>query len=109
MDRAAGGTAAGRCIVNKYHRLRDTRRNVDGVTTGRRLSCSIEACSSEEADEIFEARWQQAGETELQKEQNSEHSAILSNQPPVITNDALREQFMAPLALEIKRNTPVFQ
>lgn len=45
----------------KYVRLRDTRhRTGNGAEVeGIRLSCVIDAQNAEEADAIFEARWQQ--------------------------------------------------
>lgn len=83
--------------MNKYHRLRDTR-----AQGGTRMSLSIAAESSREADEIFEERW--AARVAGLETRNSKTETL-----PAITNASLREQFMAPGALEIKRRTPVFK
>ena len=90
--------------MNKYHRLRDTRSE-----GGIRMSCSITARSADEADAIFEERWQQRVGSDLRADRGApgparpEVAAL-----PVITGEALRAQFLAPGALEIKRRTPLF-
>ena len=89
----------------KYHLLRDTRKQVDGVPTGRRMSCSITAESKEEAEELFEERWAASG-GEAGYRQPTAPATVRAVAP--ITNASLREKFMSPGALEIKRRTPVF-
>jgi len=79
----------------KYHRLRDTRKE-----GGIRMSCSITADSASEADAIFEKRW---------AARHDESLNVPAPTLPEITNASLREQFMAPGALEIKRRTPALQ
>jgi len=95
--------------VNKYHRHRDTRKMEKGVETGCRLSCCIEAANGEEADAIFEERWEQRVGSDLRADRGTpgparpEVAAL-----PIITGESLRAQFLAPGALEIKRRTPLF-
>ena len=102
--------------MNKYHRLRDTRKE-----GGIRMSVSIAAESAAEADAIFEERWAarkpkpdspprpgcagalRPGESALAEQGTRNPTAL-----PIITNQSLREQFMSPGALEIKRRTPTF-
>lgn len=64
--------------MNRYHRLRDTRKE-----GGIRMSVSISAHSAEEADEIFEERWRQRTGTKV---------------PAKFT--------LTPAALELIRNRP---
>lgn len=92
----------------KYHFLRDTRERANGGRTGRRMSCSITAGSRIEAAEIFEERWN-AAEGQAPQDPPTGPMTVRPTTLPVITNASLRDQFMAPGALEIKHRTPVFK
>ena len=86
--------------MNKYQRRRDER-----AAGGIRLSMCITAKSGAEADAIFEERWQQ--KMAEQADMAAAHRAALPVLP-VITNDDLKAQFLAPEALAVKRRTPLF-
>lgn len=83
----------------KYVRLRDTRhRTGNGAEVeGIRLSCVIDAPNAEEADAIFEERWQQKLETE---------KACYMPTLPVRTTADITASAMTQAALLRKKLTP---
>lgn len=83
----------------KFHRLRDTRHKTGDRTEGLRMSITIEADSAEEADKIFEERWEQRQRTD---------AFYLADRLPLLDHERLRAEFLSPFAMELKRATPMF-